>query len=150
MTGVSPRWSWTIGRSRRGNSGSSALPQSGRTARASPAGRGRNSPRPRRARSRLRSPRISSRATRTVFDINSGGSMQEVDTAIPNLRLFFTNERHDGFSLIRIAELVRQPNGQPIIRDNYVPPVLHIAASPFLAGGLRRVLSAIGARQRQL
>jgi type VI secretion system protein ImpJ len=45
---------------------------------------------------------------------------------------------------------VRQPNGQPIIRDTYVPPVLHIAASPFLAGGLRRVLAAITARQRQL
>ena len=91
-----------------------------------------------------------SRGVRSVPDLNTGASLQEVEWARPNVRILFGNERRDSFSTIRIAELVRQANGQPIVRDNYVPPVLHIAAAPFLHGGLRRVLSAITARQRQL
>ena len=90
------------------------------------------------------------RALRTVSDVNAGGSPQEVETARPNLRVFFGSERHDGFSTIRLAELVRRANGQPMVRDNYVPPVLHLSAAPFLHSGLHRVLSAITARQRQL
>ena len=85
-----------------------------------------------------------------MTDLNSGGSSQDVDWGRPNLRIFFGNERRDGFSTIRVAELVRKSNGQPIVRDNYVPPVLHIAAAPFLYGGIHRVLAAITARQRQL
>ncbi len=88
--------------------------------------------------------------TRAVPDLNTGGSQQELDFADPNLRIVFGGERHEGFSVVRIAEIVRQQNGQPIIRDNYVPPVLHVGAAPFLEGGLRRVLSALSARQRQL
>jgi type VI secretion system protein ImpJ len=83
-------------------------------------------------------------------DLNDGGSPQEVEWARPNIRLFFGKERQDGFMAIRVAELVRQSNGQPMIRDNYVPPVLHVSASPFLMSGLRRVLSGITARQRDL
>ena len=90
------------------------------------------------------------RVGRTVSDVNAGGSPQEVETARPNLRIFFGTERHDGFSTIRLAELVRRPNGQPMVRDNYVPPMLHLAAAPFLHNGLHRVLAAITARQRQL
>src|SRR5204862_449764 len=78
------------------------------------------------------------------------GSPQEIEIARPNLRIFFGGERQDGFETIRIAELVRRPNGQPMVRDNYVPPVLHIGAAPFITGGLQRVLAAVTARQRQL
>jgi len=90
------------------------------------------------------------RAVQSVPDVNSGGSPQEVEWARPNLRLFFGKERRDGFTTIRIAEIVKQRNGQAIIRDNYVPPVLQISASPFLLSGARRVLSGITARQREL
>lgn len=91
-----------------------------------------------------------SRVLQSFPDLNSGASPQEIEWARPNLRLFFGKERQDGFMTIRVAELVRQSNGQPIIRDNYVPPVLHISASPFLMGGLRRVFSGITSRQREL
>jgi type VI secretion system protein ImpJ len=91
-----------------------------------------------------------STASHTVTDLNSGTSPQEVETARPNLRIFFGGERQDGFESIRVAELVRRANGQPVVRDNYVPPVLHIAAAPFIFSGLHRVLAAITARQRQL
>jgi type VI secretion system protein ImpJ len=36
------------------------------------------------------------------------------------------------------------------VRDNFVPPVLRIAAAPFLTSGLRRVLGAMTTRQREL
>jgi len=85
-----------------------------------------------------------------VADLNTGASSQEVEFARPNLRVFFGGELQDGFSTIRVAELVRQANGQVIVRDNHVPPVLHLAAAPFLVNGLQRVLAGITARQRQL
>lgn len=91
-----------------------------------------------------------SRATRDVPDVNSGTSAQTIEWARPNLRVFFGGERQDGFSVIRIAELVRNQMGQAIVRDNYVPPVLHVSAAPFLSAGLHRVLTSITARQRQL
>jgi type VI secretion system protein ImpJ len=90
------------------------------------------------------------RETSEVPDVNTGTSLQEIEYARPNLRVFFGGEAQDGFSTIRVAELVRQANGQVIARDNHVPAVLHISAAPFLASGLQRVLAGIAARQRQL
>jgi type VI secretion system protein ImpJ len=87
---------------------------------------------------------------RVVSDLNTGTSSQEILAARPNIRIFFGGERQDGFSTIRVAELVRGANGQAMVRDNYVPPVMHVAAASFLLGGLRRVLTAVTARQRQL
>ncbi len=83
-------------------------------------------------------------------DVNTGSSPQELEWARPNLRVFFGKERQDGFVTIRVAELVRQASGHPIVRDNYVPPVLHVDAAPFLVTGLQRVLTAMTSRQRQL
>ncbi len=90
------------------------------------------------------------RETMDVADVNTGTSPQEIAYARPNLRVFFGGEAQDGFATIRIAELVRQANGQIIVRDNYVPPVLRIAAAPLLISGLQRVLAGVAARQRQL
>lgn len=88
--------------------------------------------------------------TRSVPDLNSGTSAQEVEWARPNLRLFLGNERRDGYGVVRIAELIRQANGRAIVRDNHVPPVLHVEASPFLQAGLNRVLTVASARQKDL
>ncbi len=90
------------------------------------------------------------RGARAVADVNTGSSSQELEFAQPNLRIFFGGELQDGFSSIRIAELVRQANGQVIVRDNHVPPVLRVASSPFLLSGLQRLLAGIAARQREL
>ncbi|HEX3595081.1 MAG TPA: type VI secretion system baseplate subunit TssK [Polyangiaceae bacterium] len=89
-------------------------------------------------------------AVRNVVDANDGASPQEVDFARPTFRVLFGRERTEGFTVIRLAELVRTQAGQVIVRDNYVPPVLHLSAAPFLSSGLRRVTAAITTRQRQL
>lgn len=87
---------------------------------------------------------------REVLDLTTGKTRQEVEQASPNLRIFFGDERRDGYTTLQIALLGRQSNGQPILLDNYVPPVLHLRASPFLSDGLNRVLTSIGTRQREL
>lgn len=88
-------------------------------------------------------------AVRSVRDGN-GGAEAEVEWARPNLRLFFADEPQDGYTTIRIAELVRDAGGNALQRDTFVPPVLRLSSSPFLLQGLHRVLSAAIARQRQL
>jgi type VI secretion system protein ImpJ len=89
-------------------------------------------------------------ATRSVPDLNSGGSVEELEWARPNVRLFIGNERRDGYSVVRVAELIRQATGRAIVRDNHVPPVLHLEASPFLQAGLNRVLTVATSRQKDL
>ncbi|MEO6598864.1 MAG: type VI secretion system baseplate subunit TssK [Polyangiaceae bacterium] len=90
------------------------------------------------------------RARHGVLDTNTGTSTQEVEFARPKLRIFFGGERMDGFSTVRVAELVRQASGQVMIRDNHVPPVSQMSAAPFLSSGLQRVLTGVTARQREL
>jgi type VI secretion system protein ImpJ len=89
-------------------------------------------------------------ATKSVPDLNSGGSVEELEWARPNVRLFIGSERRDGYSVVRVAELIRQATGRAIVRDNHVPPVLHLEASPFLQAGLNRVLTVATSRQKDL
>jgi len=90
------------------------------------------------------------RATKGVVDLNSGASPQEMEWARPNVRVFFGGERHEGFSIIRVAVLMRQDNGQFKVLDTYIPPVLYLPAAPFLATGVRGILSQVVARQQAL
>jgi type VI secretion system protein ImpJ len=90
------------------------------------------------------------RATQNVADFNTGGAVQEVEVAVPNLRILFGTERQEKFSTFPVVQLVRQSGGRVIVRDNFVPPVLRISAAPFLTSGLQRVLGAMTTRQREL
>jgi type VI secretion system protein ImpJ len=91
-----------------------------------------------------------SRELHSPIDTNTGSAAQEVEWARPNLRILFGNERRDGFVTLRVAELIRQDTGQFVVLDTRVPPVLNLAAAPFLESGVRRVLANIVARQQQL
>jgi len=86
----------------------------------------------------------------TAVDTNSGSSPQEVEWARPNLRILFGNERRDGFVTLRVAELIRQENGQFVVIDTRVGSVLNLSAAPVLETGMRRVLANLVARQQQL
>ncbi len=90
------------------------------------------------------------RASRSVDDANTGGGAQDVEFALPNLRIVFGTERRERMVTIPVAQLVRQADGRAVVRDTFVPPVLDIAAAPFVTSGLRRVLGAMVARQREL
>ncbi|MGH7440191.1 MAG: type VI secretion system baseplate subunit TssK [Polyangiaceae bacterium] len=90
------------------------------------------------------------RISEMARDFNDGGAPQEIDLAIPNVRVFFSPEPHENVARLPVAQLVRQPGGRVIVRDNFVPPTLQISAAPFLAAGLHRILGAMTARQREL
>lgn len=90
------------------------------------------------------------RSQETLPDVNSGTSPQPIDVARPNVCILFGDERRDGFDTIRVAELVRSASGAVVLRDTYVPPVLRVAASPYLARGFRSLLTAMTSRQRAL
>ncbi|MCL2447679.1 MAG: type VI secretion system baseplate subunit TssK [Polyangiaceae bacterium] len=90
------------------------------------------------------------RMTIATDDFNTGGVPQEVEFALPNVRILFAGERQDRLATIPVAQLIRQADGRIVLRDTFVPPVLHLAAAPFLANGVRRVLGAMVARQRDL
>lgn len=91
-----------------------------------------------------------SRAVSPVDDFNTGASPQEVEFAVPNLRVVFGHERRERTVAIPVAQLVRQADGKVALRDTFVPPVLHVTAAPLLTAALRRVLGAMTARQREL
>jgi type VI secretion system protein ImpJ len=91
-----------------------------------------------------------SRVSRSMPDFNTGGGAQEIEVAVPSLRVLFGPERQDKMSALPVAQLVRQAGGQVIVRDTYVPPVLRISAAPFVTNGLQRALGAMTSRQREL
>jgi type VI secretion system protein ImpJ len=95
-------------------------------------------------------PRRYQQDVESVNDVNTGAAPLEIEWARPNLRIFLGNERREGYSVIRICELIRQGSGQAIVRDNHVPPVLNIDAAPFIKGGLHRVLTAAIAQRNSL
>ncbi len=90
------------------------------------------------------------RVTEAVDDFNAGGATQGIDFAVPNLRILFGNERRERMVTMPVAQLVRTSEGKIVLRDTFVPPILNIGAAPFLTAGLRRVLGAMVARQREL
>lgn len=90
------------------------------------------------------------RIIRPTEDFNTSGGPQDLEYAVPNLRIVFGGEPRDRLATVPVAQLFRQSDGKVVLRDTFVPPVLHIGAAPFLASGLRRVLGAMVARQREL
>ena len=67
-----------------------------------------------------------------------------------NTVVLFGDEPRDDFDAIKIAELVRDGRGALLINEAYIPPALRIDSSAFLMAGVRRLLSLMVAKQRQL
>ena len=62
----------------------------------------------------------------------------------------FGDEARDDYDTMKIAELVRDGTGAILVNEAYIPPALRIDSSPFLMGGVRRLLSLMVTKQRQL
>jgi type VI secretion system protein ImpJ len=88
--------------------------------------------------------------TRPVEDATAPGQQLEVALARPNAVLLFGDEGREDFETLQIAEIGRNAAGQPALVESYVPPVLKIGASPWLAAGMREVLTRIVSKQREL
>lgn len=89
-------------------------------------------------------------APRPVQDATQPGATVPVPFARPNLALLLGAEPREDFDTMKIAELVRTPSGQLAVSDGYVPPLLRVGASPWLAGELRGLLGRLIAKHREL
>lgn len=78
-----------------------------------------------------------------VKDETSGTNEQPIAYAKSNMRLIFDDEVRDGFTSIKIAELQRTPTGQLKIADDYIPPILKLSASVWLANMLRQLVEIL-------
>ena len=78
-----------------------------------------------------------------VRDETSGTNEQPLAYAKSNLRIIFDDELRDGFTSIKIAELIRTPTGQLKIADDYIPPILKSAGSPWLANMLQQLVEIL-------
>ena len=78
-----------------------------------------------------------------VKDETSGTNEQPIAYAKSNLRIIFDDELRDGFTSIKIAELERTPTGQLKMSDAYIPPILQISASAWLANMLRQLVEIL-------
>jgi type VI secretion system protein ImpJ len=78
-----------------------------------------------------------------VKDETTGTNEQPVAYAKSNLRLIFDDEVRDGFTSIKIAELMRTATGQLKIAEDYIPPILKVSASDWLAGMLRQLVEIL-------
>lgn len=92
-----------------------------------------------------------------VFDETTGENEREIKLARSNLRLLFGSEKGlDGYSALKIAEVMRTTTGQLSLSETFVPPALIAAASPWLQNTLRQLIevlvtksSTLGERRRQ-
>jgi type VI secretion system protein ImpJ len=89
-------------------------------------------------------------SSRKIVDMTGEAADLTMAFAQRNLTVLFGNESRDDYDSIKIAEVVRDPGGALMVSEAYIPPVLTIAASPFLTGAVQRLLALMGAKQRQL
>jgi type VI secretion system protein ImpJ len=89
-------------------------------------------------------------SARKLFDVSTDDRSDEVGLAVPNAILLFGDESRDGFSTIKVAEIVRDARGELAVSDSYIPPCLRVGASRVFGARLERLLSLMAARHRVL
>ncbi len=89
-------------------------------------------------------------ASRPVADMTGDAADMAMAFARRNIVVLFGDEPRDDYDAIKIAEIVRDGTGAFLNGEAYIPPVLRVDASPFLMGGIRRLLALMVAKQRQL
>jgi type VI secretion system protein ImpJ len=82
-----------------------------------------------------------------AVDTTIGDNPREVMVAKKNLRLFFSGEETADTVSIKVAELIRQPNGTLGLKETYIPPCLWISGSPYLLRLLRALIELLVARR---
>ena len=90
------------------------------------------------------------RKTASVSDANTGTSDREIASAVKDLRILFEGEPLDDYVTLKIAALGRTATGSFTLKENYIPPCLHIAASPYLSTILRRIVEILSTKSSDL
>ena len=87
---------------------------------------------------------------RVIHDRAGSGSTADVLFAKRRPVLLFGGEPRDGIVCFKILEIVRDDTGSLVVSEPYIPPCLRVDASPFLLGGLRRLLNTMVTRHKSL
>jgi type VI secretion system protein ImpJ len=88
--------------------------------------------------------------TRMVPDDNAGGEEKPVQVARRTFRIVFEDEYRDGFASLRIAQVIRNAAGIPILNPRFVAPCLDLASSSYLSMLLRRQIEILATKSTSL
>jgi type VI secretion system protein ImpJ len=88
--------------------------------------------------------------SKSVGDITMSKNTRNIDVGKPAPVLLFGEEKDEDHVKLKIAEIVRDEDGSFTLSDSYIPPVLHIGASPVIMAGLREIMSLSVVKQRAL
>src|ERR1700691_2469511 len=87
----------------------------------------------------------------TAFrDENTGASEKPIQVARKNMRLLADTENREGASVLRIANVERTPAGTFELTSRFIPPLIEIGGSEYLAELLRGLIEILSARSTQL
>lgn len=89
-------------------------------------------------------------AARPVVDAAGGATDVPVAFAQRHVAVLFGDESRDDYDAIKVAEVVRNAAGGLEIRQEYIPPIRRLAASPWLMNRMRQLLALMAAKQRNL
>jgi type VI secretion system protein ImpJ len=88
--------------------------------------------------------------TRMFSDENTGDDEKPVQVARRTFRVLFGDEYRDGFSTLRLAQVVRNAAGMPILNPRFVAPCLSVASSSYLSSLLRRQIEILATKSAAL
>ncbi|WP_448565355.1 type VI secretion system baseplate subunit TssK [Thalassotalea ganghwensis] len=85
-----------------------------------------------------------------VNDVHDASRSREVMVAEPNLALFTDNETTNYFDVLPLFRLVRGEEGQFVVDERFIPPLIDISASPYLTSLLSRTNNLVNAKANVL
>jgi type VI secretion system protein ImpJ len=88
--------------------------------------------------------------TVSVADEVRGTQRKEVEVGALNFSLLYEGESRDNHTTLQIARLVRGSTGQVELDETFVPPLIHVGASPHLMQELRSLLEVLLAKNASL
>jgi type VI secretion system protein ImpJ len=83
-------------------------------------------------------------------DENLGDDEKPVDLARRTFRLIFGDEYKDGMASFRIAQIVRDAGGRPILNPKFAAPCLDLASSRYLLNLLQRQIEILVTKSTSL
>lgn len=88
----------------------------------------------------------------TVFlrDETTGLSERPIQVGRKNFRLLTGNELREGYSVLRVARVIRSESGDYVLETGFVPPLLNMHASPYLVSITRKLVEILSAKSSQL
>jgi type VI secretion system protein ImpJ len=85
-----------------------------------------------------------------VADEVTGENERDIAIVRKNLRILFGDEPLTGFDVLKVAELKRTAQGNVVLDDTYIPPLVQIQSSKYLMDVLLRLLEILHAKSSSL